>query len=358
MVKIDQFRADHRQTVIPIEAFIKFSSINGFLPTIIDIIKNFEEGRNDLYAVCSTIENTEARQFWILNAVDEENFLYMKRDKFLEGIIVSLKSHVHNLSMKDFEEIIDMICSKNPNDMVHVIAFNQLTRNGLAQGFISQRSTVSSYNSNPESIRNPVIDFDYTLKIVLIGPSSAGKTCMSLRLRDNSFDEKFNTTIGISHQILNFRVHGHNVKVFLYDTAGQERFKSMVRSYYRDCAGVILLYDVTSESSTEDLNYYIQEIRTYIDADSVVCIMANKFDLLRGKDVDNAISNLEKTVKDTGYIGRVVSAKTGINCHEVFLEFLKLLDLKYERVPIEKSHGIKLGNSKKGRIYSCCISQN
>jgi Ras-related protein Rab-1A len=94
--------------------------------------------------------------------------------------------------------------------------------------------------------------FDYTFKIVLIGDSAVGKSCLLLRFADDQFVDQFYATIGVDFRFKNLEVNEKDVKLqivffilFKWDTAGQERFKTITSAYYRGADGICIVYDVT-----------------------------------------------------------------------------------------------------------------
>ncbi|AQK94281.1 Ras-related protein RABE1c [Zea mays] len=101
-------------------------------------------------------------------------------------------------------------------------------------------------------------DYDYLIKLLLIGDSGVGKSCLLLRFSDGSFTTSFITTIGIDFKIRTIELDGKRIKLQIWDTAGQERFRTITTAYYRGAMGILLVYDVTDESSfnTSILNYF------------------------------------------------------------------------------------------------------
>ncbi|KAL0138202.1 ras family-domain-containing protein [Mucor lusitanicus] len=91
--------------------------------------------------------------------------------------------------------------------------------------------------------------YDYLIKLLLIGDSGVGKSCLLLRFSDDSFTPSFITTIGIDFKIRTIELDGKRIKLQIWDTAGQERFRTITTAYYRGAMGILLVYDVTDDKS-------------------------------------------------------------------------------------------------------------
>eukprot|EP01084_Bolivina_argentea_P041807 77176_1 len=91
--------------------------------------------------------------------------------------------------------------------------------------------------------------YDCLVKLLIIGDSKVGKSCLLSRFSDDSFTVSFVTTIGIDFKIKTVEIHGTRVKLQIWDTAGQERFRTITPAYYRGAMGILLVYDITDEQS-------------------------------------------------------------------------------------------------------------
>ncbi|KAG6897687.1 GTPase Ypt2 [Termitomyces sp. T159_Od127] len=95
----------------------------------------------------------------------------------------------------------------------------------------------------------PPPHYDFLIKLLLIGDSGVGKSCLLLRFCDDAWTPSFITTIGIDFKIRTIELDGKRIKLQIWDTAGQERFRTITTAYYRGAMGILLVYDVTSENS-------------------------------------------------------------------------------------------------------------
>ncbi|KAL3124495.1 hypothetical protein niasHT_004068 [Heterodera trifolii] len=135
---------------------------------------------------------------------------------------------------------------------------------------ISSRGTTFQQNSQiPDRI----------FKVVFVGDSAVGKTCFLHRFCHNRFKPLFNATIGVDFTVKTLLVRERMVALQLWDTAGQERFRSITKQYFRKADGVVLMYDVTSESSFLNVRNWIESVKAGVDNESVLCLVGNKVDL-------------------------------------------------------------------------------
>ncbi|CAK9300548.1 unnamed protein product [Gordionus sp. m RMFG-2023] len=118
-----------------------------------------------------------------------------------------------------------------------------------------------------------------TLKILIIGESGVGKSSLLLRFTDDKFDPEQGATIGVDFKVTTMDVNDNRVKLAIWDTAGEERFRALTPSYYRGAHGVILVYDVTNRQSFDKLDTWLNELELYsTNCDIVKMLVGNKID--------------------------------------------------------------------------------
>lgn len=121
---------------------------------------------------------------------------------------------------------------------------------------------------------------DYTLKILTIGESAVGKTCILLRFTDNKFLVNHITTIGIDYKSKTIKMGQKTVKLKIWDTAGQERFRNITKQYYKGADGILLVYDVTDRNSFEKIKDWMKQIQENTQKDQIgIVLLGNKSDL-------------------------------------------------------------------------------
>ena len=160
---------------------------------------------------------------------------------------------------------------------------------------------------------------EFEIKICLLGDVSVGKTSIASRFCKNSFNENYINTIGGAYQQQNIVLNnGAKIKLHIWDTSGQDRFRSMTNLYYRDAQVAILTYDVTNEQSLESLNYWLNELNDKVEIDNMLlCLAGNK------NDVDASEKRIPTSkgkafAEEHNMIFFETSAKTGSGVKELF----------------------------------------
>lgn len=123
-------------------------------------------------------------------------------------------------------------------------------------------------------------DYDYLIKLLLIGDSGVGKSCLLLRFSEDSFTSSFITTIGIDFKIKKIFLDNKWVKLQIWDTAGQERFRTITSAYYRGSDGIIMVYDVTNKSSFDHVRHWFGEVTKYATKNTSKLLIGNKIDMV------------------------------------------------------------------------------
>jgi Ras-related protein Rab-8A len=160
--------------------------------------------------------------------------------------------------------------------------------------------------------------YDHLVKLLLIGDSGVGKSCILLRYCDNEFTTSFITTIGIDFKVKTVTVGDKRLKLQIWDTAGQERFKTICTAYYRGAQGIFLTFDVSDRKSFENVKNWGRQIKDNAQENVVRVLLANKADI--PKD-EWAISEEEgkQLAASLGDISIVeTSAKEGVGVEEAF----------------------------------------
>lgn len=162
----------------------------------------------------------------------------------------------------------------------------------------------------------PREQFDVSLKILTIGDSGVGKTCLLLRYVDDRFSSSFISTIGIDFKVKTLNVDGKRIRCQLWDTAGQERFRTITTSYFRGAHGIALCFDLTDTKSFASVQSWIQQIKDNADDSVVLILVANKVDAEDKRQVSK--EDAQALAKKHGVPLYFTSAKHDIGVKEAF----------------------------------------
>ena len=164
----------------------------------------------------------------------------------------------------------------------------------------------------------------YIIKILTLGDSKVGKTSIILRYINKKFiDTGQLSTIGIDFKTKFIEKGGEKIKVTIYDTAGQERFRNIIKHYYKGANGVLLTYDITDKNSFKNLDFWIGDLKENADNfdDIFICLIGNKNDKKEEREV--SIEEADKYAKEKNLPFFEVSAKTGEGIQKLFNEIIK-----------------------------------
>jgi len=192
-------------------------------------------------------------------------------------------------------------------------------------------------------------DFDYLFKLLLIGDSGVGKSCLLLRFADNTYTDSYISTIGVDFKIRTLDIDGKTVKLQIWDTAGQERFRTITSSYYRGAHGIIVVYDVTDKVSFNNVKQWLGEIDRYACQSVNKLLVGNKADLVEKKVVE--YNEAKEFADSLGISFLETSAKSAHNVEEAFLTMTRQIKERVSRShegPTKPNGSVNIStNSKK-----------
>ena len=186
---------------------------------------------------------------------------------------------------------------------------------------------------------------DCVYKILLLGDSTVGKTCFLLRYCDKRFQEAHLSTIGLDYRLKSMTLkNGKNIKLQIWDTAGQDRFRAITKNYYKGANGIILIYDVTNLQSYENVKNWISQIKEESNPNVLIYLAGNKIDV--GEE-DRVVKTEEgqKIANELNLPFYETSAKNGVNVNEIFEDILEKIDEVYSKIEVSKTE-------KKNKLYT------
>jgi small GTP-binding protein len=202
-----------------------------------------------------------------------------------------------------------------------------------------------NHEKEKEKIKEKTKKKTINLKIILLGNVSVGKTSIVGRYIDNFFQDNYVCTIQAEQRSKIIDEDSNtSIRLDIWDTSGQEKFRSITRQYYRDCHGAILVFDLTNKKSFEQLPIWIEDIKSFGGKDTEIVILGNKSDLVEKREIPQNVIN---DFIDGEYSYFEVSAKNGNN---ISLAFDKLKKLIMEIINKNNEQNNKIqGKNKKGK---------
>jgi len=202
------------------------------------------------------------------------------------------------------------------------------------------------------------MSYSYLFKIIIIGDTGVGKSCLLLNFIDKRFREEHDLTIGVEFGTKIIDAGGQKVKLQIWDTAGSESFRSITRSYYRGAAAALLVYDSTRRESFVNIMEWLNEARYNGNPDMSISLVGNKIDLEEEKVIGT--EEAQAFARDNGLLFTETSAKTGAGVWEAFQLTAKDLCKRIEEGNIDvnnQAYGVTVkrkSESKQINKKSCC----
>uniref|UniRef100_A0A7S4EW41 Uncharacterized protein n=1 Tax=Chrysotila carterae TaxID=13221 RepID=A0A7S4EW41_CHRCT len=198
-------------------------------------------------------------------------------------------------------------------------------------------------------------EYDYLFKLLLIGDSGVGKSCLLLRFADDSYTESYISTIGVDFKIRTIQLDGKTIKLQIWDTAGQERFRTITSSYYRGAHGIIVVYDVTETESFNNIKQWLHEIDRYACEGVNRLLVGNKCDLTTKRQVEY---DTAKEFADSLSVPFMeTSAKSATNVEQAFVTMAAEIKNRMASAPQGKAGGAAVPIGKAAapaKSQGCC----
>ena len=180
----------------------------------------------------------------------------------------------------------------------------------------------------------PLFNYNYLFKLVVVGDATVGKSSFLKRIVNGDFNEITEPTVGVDFFTYTVTLpNGKIIKSHIWDTAGQEAFRSIIRNYYRNAAGMFLMYDVSNRNSFESLGYWVNEIKD-MDVNIPIILIANKTDLKDNTNKKHITYDEGCDFADKhGFMFHEISNKSSSNHHDVYKQSIQYF---YEKLKIEE----------------------
>ena len=201
---------------------------------------------------------------------------------------------------------------------------------------------------------------NYIIKLLTLGDTEVGKTSIVLRYSDDKFHQNKISTIGVDFKVKMITKGNEKIKISIYDTAGQERFKNIVKHYYKGANGILLIYDISNRNTFEKLQFWLDDLKVNADIDNLfIYLVGNKNDKVEEREVSFEEGNKFAKEKNLPFIE--VSAKTGENINQLFDDMIKGTILKivnFDKKDNNLSNSINLSFLDKESVFQrkkfCC----
>ena len=180
---------------------------------------------------------------------------------------------------------------------------------------------------------------DLTYKTIVIGDSGVGKSCLTLQAVQNKFENEYRATVGFEFMSFNIRINKVLIKLQIWDTCGQEVYKSLITGLYRNSSLAIIIYSVTNKNSFQHVENWIKELKINSDKNIKTILVGNKCDLVKERKISyEEGENLKKKHKLDYFME--ASAKTGNNAKNILIEAAKILYKGYSEIKNNEENNI------------------
>ena len=212
----------------------------------------------------------------------------------------------------------------------------------------SSNSNITDLSVSCQIINDELPQYDMSFKLIVIGDSFVGKSCITTNATKKIFENYYSATVGFEFFTIQYRINSQNIRLQIWDTCGQEEYRSLIQNFYRNSSLAILVYSIDNKNSFENLEIWLNEIRTKGNPDVKIFLVGNKIDLEDKREISTEEGKLfYENHKLNLFIE--TSAKNGTNIQELFKKAAILL---YREHASYTNMATKLDNSLKLPVVS------
>jgi small GTP-binding protein len=221
---------------------------------------------------------------------------------------------------------------------------------------------MSSNGNNPDYENLP---HDFSFKMIVIGDAGVGKSCLTGRAIKDKFDVEYSPTVGFEFLTFSTKIDNKIIKLQIWDTCGQEVYRSLITNFYRNSSLAMMVYSINSRESFIHINQWLKEVKIHSHPDVKIILVGNKSDLENERSVTKEEAQKFKDENEILYFEEA-SAKTGLNAKEVFNEAAKILYEEHKRYKMRATNNnsqqdnnnkavpTKLKRVEQNRNKGCC----
>ena len=197
---------------------------------------------------------------------------------------------------------------------------------------------------------NPSINFNYLFKYIIIGDAAVGKSNLLLRYAHGQFKDEYQLTIGVEFGAKNISINDKIYRIQIWDTAGQENFRSITRAYYKNSVCALVVYDITNRDSFNNIANWVEDCKNQSPKTIFMVLVGNKSDLSDKRVI--SIDEGRELAEKYNMIFFETSAKTGDNVDLIFFKSAEEIAKKIEQgyYDLENDCGIKQGINQSRQI--------
>lgn len=202
-------------------------------------------------------------------------------------------------------------------------------------------------------------NYSYLLKYIIVGDSSVGKSNLLSKFAHNKFADSYEATIGVEFDVKNLEINEKIFRIQIWDTAGQENFKSITKAYYKNCVCAMVVYDITKRQTFDNIQTWLDDVRNESPKNALIILIGNKIDLYQERQISYDEGN--DFAKKNEILFAETSAKTGEGVDDIFRKSAKEIEQRINDNFYDlssESCGIKKGNYLDNKSNEIALKSN